>query len=99
MFKTTLARLPVTDIKFSDVVVTLDRVIFISLPLTSIKLAVPVVTDPTFTFASKVGVLIVIEPPAATAKLSTAVVTNGSPVIVIGAFPVTVSSPNEIVNS
>src|SRR5210317_2204074 len=64
-------------------------------PVTFKKAAVPT-TIPSLlssTLASKVGVLIVIAPPAATAKVLTVADNNSSPVIVIGAEPVVISSP------
>ena len=77
---------PVIVIKFSDVVVIEPKEVEINSPVISIKLALPTLILFTSTFASKVGVFIVIDPPATTAKVFTVAVTKSSPVIVTFAW-------------
>ena len=91
---------PVIGIIFWVVVVIVPKFEVKDNPTISKKLAKPTTIPSLFNavLASKVGVFIVIAPPAATANVLTVADTSSSPVTVILAIPVTVSSPWEIFN-
>jgi hypothetical protein len=82
---------------FSEDVVISPKEIFTAPPVIVIFALVPTVISFTSTLASNVGVFIVTDPPATTAKLSTVVETKGSPVIAIKLLVLSVISPLETV--
>jgi len=92
---------PVIGIIFSEVIEILFKLIFNCWPSIESIWAAPITTPSLLssTLASKVGVLIVIDPSANTAKVLTVADNNSSPVIIKEAVPVTVSSPWDVINS